>query len=530
MSSIYRRNNTKLIVLILVIIAIVATATYLIMFHEDPSSQEPPVPVVETPTQTTTPSGDSESDISEIFAPVTKKYSILSDYDGYWGDVLQGNVDSGGTDLWIYVNSDDSIDISLSEFQNARFEIEDLKIVDKKGTFENVYGMYSGTIFLKENVIELTYTNGYITTPIDQTFKKISTRTITQKELFDEIDRIIASNFSTIDPTMFSCVETNDFLSLYLVAGCYVKEREYSKLEDSTNFYRDVYLIDKKKAKLITLMELLDNDVQKMEDVDKYIKNYLEVKKLEFNKLMGNTGAETDIKWPFNSFVGINFVNNFVSKNFDVDERNQVVKIKSVTNIRDKKIASSSIWAPVPFELVFDSNRLSSMNISSSSLKQELTDEVARAYLELIISQETGEDLETFGDDDTNRYRFLNVSGEKVARLGIVGQDKVFKSYRYNDETKQVDEVEKIDYSKQAEVFNSLYKSCSNENEIKTIICISSDLQQIDSVIDAISDYTTDEAVSVMIDKLKEKLDQGTLTDEEKEVILKLFEDLKNGE
>jgi len=457
--SIMRRRNTispLTIVVVIAIIAIIVVVAIIIMNKNNnkPTNHE----VIDVNPST---SGETIVDVETQ----TSKKLAYSEYEGYWTDISRGGVDGGGIDLWFYCNDDDTINFSISEYRQYSFDIEKLTIDKSKSTyFKDTSGSYEGTIVLKDSVIEVNYNVSSETK--SATFSKESTSVITRRQLFEEIQNIINSGYSKVDASMFSYQESDYYMSLKLIPTCYLKPSEQNVSYEGSEYIRDIYVIDKEKGKLVSLPDLLDNNYNTIGNVDDYIKKYIEIKKLEYNRLCELQGNSGD-SWPYADYKSILDAYNYNSKYFYLDEAKQNVYIKALAYPDEARKALGDIWVAVPFEICFNEEKCTKMGVVTKKFNPEIPKDISIAYLKFIINNQSGDNMEDFGDSDTNSYNLIYFEKPELA---IVDSNYDYKKYSY-DENMNV--VESDDYNSE---YTSIREKKYSPLEIKQVFCLSSDL------------------------------------------------------
>ena len=453
MSVIMRRSilTPKMIVILIVIIGIVIGAIMIIGDRIISGSNKPLVTEEPKPDETTAVATEDNSKI-----PETTSLASVKDYDGYWTST------SDEADLWVFFQSDGTINFNYSKSRDKALNVTGIVAKTNEVLPFTAEDSTSGTITLKDNVIELK------TSGDSQSFIKASTRVISRRELFEEINNIINSRYTKVDNTMFTYEETNDYLSLKLLSTCYIKPDEQNIPFEGNEYLRDVYIIDKIKGKLINLQDLLENNTEIVSNVDNYIKGYLEIKKLEYDRLCQIQGVSGE-PWPYKEFDGVLDAYNYESKYFDIDETNKNVNIKVLPYPDEARKALGDIWVAVPFEVCFSEDRCNTFKVSTKKFNPTIDRNVAMAYLKFIISRQDGNNMEDFGSTDTDFYNLIYFTKTELA---IVDKDFNYKKYSY-DENMNITESD--DFNNE---YTSIREKKYSPQEIKQVFCLSSKLYQ----------------------------------------------------
>lgn len=349
MSRIYRRRNNSfgIFAIIFIVIAIVIIATVL---YVNKNKEEPYVP----PVQEEPKASGETSTLSTIIKIDTKD---ISSYEGYWVDILLGGTSYGGSDLWLYYKSDDTFDLDFIDSEkNISFEEDDVKIINNSASF--VVLNYSCILTINEKIINFTVkdsSNSY-----EYLFEKKSNKIISRKELFDAIDNVIKSRYQYIDSTILRYKNDNNFIALGLVPTCFIKNRDAKSTYDGVDYLRDVYTVDKTKNKLITIGDLIE-DEEHARRVDKYILEDLERQK--------DTALDSGYIWPYPAYLGVLSPYNNASKYFYVEEEAHVVHIKAYEKMIVKDEETNEVWCTIPFEYIFNDERLIKMGIEPLSFE-----------------------------------------------------------------------------------------------------------------------------------------------------------------
>ncbi len=465
MSVIMRKKkffSKKLIIaLVVILLIILGFIGYKVVLNKK-SNEHTSGDIIPIYSDNTSGNNNNENMNSGNIIPPPVIITSINDYDGYWIDTAKGSFNDGGADLWVYYNDDNTISIELTDYESGEIIVANNVSAQYNQTveFKSTETSSTGTIRLGDKVIELLIDGS------SRLFIKASTRTITRRELFEEINDIIVSQYSKIDNTMFSFEESNDFLSLKLLPTCYLKPSELKVAYEGTEYIRDVYIIDKRKAKLINLQDVLDNDNARVKEVDNYIKKYIEIKKLEFNRLC-EINKESGEEWPYKKFESVLDPYNYESKYFLIDEENQNVDIKVLPYPDEAMKALGDIWISVPFEICFSSERCNAYNVVSKKYTPPIDRDVALAYLKFIINKQNGHNMEDFGSSDTNSYNLIVFDKPELA---IVDKYYNFKKYSYDDE---FNIIESDDFNNE---YTSIREKKYSPLEIKQVFCLSSDL------------------------------------------------------
>ena len=375
MSSIMNRKNSILpIIVLIVVIILVVIIGFLLM------SEKTPEPVsTNTPVITTESSGEDTTPV--VIENNTKPQvneDLLASYDGYWVDIIMGGTSNSGEDLWVYYKGDDVVDIDFIDNKSATyFEADDIEITDNHGSFKNAFGMHDGEIDIKGKAIELSFKDNSTADIKNYLFEKRSIRTLTRKDLFNEIDKVIQNNYQDIDTTVFKVKDGNQFMSLGLAENCFIKNRETRSSYDGIDYFRDIYTIDKVKNKLVTISDIIE-DEEHARRVDDIISSFISDKIVR--------AMEDNERWPYGEFMGVLSTYNDSSKYFYIDEDNHYVNIK-VFNSGNYGIETyDELWCGVPFIYVFTDERLVSMGIEPMSFVEEVSGEMVSGE---IISGDT---------------------------------------------------------------------------------------------------------------------------------------------
>ncbi len=468
MSSIMRSRlfTPKFVFILLLIVLICLVGAYYIwqMYTRDDFSFSP---FAQTPTGTTNSSGNSinnnvpnNNDLPNNVP--TNSIFAIANYEGYWEDLVNGD-----SNLWIYDNKDGTIDFDYYKPRTDSKSATKVTINDKGVGEYTATDDSKGAIYLKENVVELEYV-GMDGNKNNASFSKTSSKVISRRQLFEEIQKIIESNYKAINKDIFKYEESPNYLTLSLADGCFIKANEVNVSYEGIEFLRDDYIIDKKLGKLITLQDLLENDSKRIADVDNYIKGYLEIKKLEFERFcqLNNLSGEA---WPYQEFNGVMDPYNYNSKYFSIDETNKNVIIKALSYPDEARKALGDLWIKVPFEVCFDAKRQREFGVISKKFNPEISKEIAMGYLKYIIQEQSGDNMENFGDSDTNSYNLIYFEKPELA---IVDKNFNYKKYSYND---KMEIVESSDYNTE---YTSIREKKYSPTEIKQVFCLSSKLYE----------------------------------------------------
>ncbi len=335
------RIGVKSLIVITAIIIIIAVIGMLII-NENKKQPTTNIPI----TNNNTPATSGEYTPNSVDINTLPPDSTLR-YHGLWVDMVMGGQNYSGDDLWIYARNENSIDIEYIGNNGISFEAYGIPIIDGRGEFVDSSRKYNGSLNLKTTFVELDYTEDETGSSHSISFEKLSKKTVTRRELFGEIQRIINSNYQNIDPTIFRIKNGKEFLLLNMVPTCYVENRERKSTYNGIDYFRDVYTIDKVSNKLVSISDVIP-DEKHVKDTDAYIKDFLNRKKAQA-ELSGDTWNYAD------TFLGILSPYNIYSKYFYVDEENYTVSIQIYDDL----------WCNVPFYIAFDKDRQSRYGVSA---------------------------------------------------------------------------------------------------------------------------------------------------------------------
>ena len=347
------KNEIKKIIIITAIIVIIAVVGVLITINKSQISYEQPDLEHNNGQIDIQPIVDGKEEVDPLLNET--QYSTKGLYHGLWVDMVMGGKDASGDDLWLYENEDGTIDFEYISSDGTEFESSQVTLYDNSGSFVDQSRNYEGNISLKPYLVELNYNNSVSQISKSISFEKYSKNTLTRRELFNEINSIISSKYTNINPNIFRIKDGKEFLLLNLVPTCFIENRDVKSSYSGIDYIRNVYTIDKYNNKLLTISDLII-DEEHARTIDGFIKSFIENKKQEFS--LNNE------LWPYEGeFIGILSPYNDNSKYFYVDEIGSVLTVKVLENKAKTDDESKDLWCNIPLYLVLDNERKARLGI-----------------------------------------------------------------------------------------------------------------------------------------------------------------------
>ena len=372
--------NINSIIIITAIIVIIAVIGVFIIINKSQTSYEQPNLEHDSSQIDTQPTVDSKEKADSL--PNDTQYATKGLYHGLWVDMVMGGKKASGDDLWLYENEDGTIDFEYISSDGIEFESSRITLYDDAGSFVDESRNYEGSITLKPYLVELNYINSASQISKSISFEKYSKITLTRRELFNEINSIISSKYTNINPNIFRIKDGREFLLLNLVPTCLVENRDVKSSYSGIDYIRNVYSIDKYNNKLLTISDLII-DEEHARTIDSFIKSFIEDKKQEYS-----SNNET---WPYEGeFIGILSPYNDNSKYFYVDEIGSVLVVKILNNKNKTDDDSQDLWCSIPLYLVLDNERKSRLGIQDpiiEALSGDYSGDIGG--LENVINNET---------------------------------------------------------------------------------------------------------------------------------------------